>query len=846
MTYNFIKEIYAPFLSDLRTDDSALENFVSPRDNSFILNHNLNALAQILKFMESADNIFILNGFMGSGKTYVADCFLDFISDDVLVFRNSYQEAINLDDVLLSIFRDFSIYNNEKKVILPKVESNIFSEKINNFVKSCNVPMLFIFDSFEINMRSKDTQKDILDFINYLSHFEKVKIVISSRTFRQTDLISNESVRSCTLNPLTIDEMKEYLNENSISGNNYEIDELFKATRGHFLLLELSVLIMQTLKLSLGIFTSEYKNTSKNFLDYLIAKLLSISTERYSKLLTLLTVLRHGVTGGFLVNQYFANEADIGFLFQKHIISEKFGKYYLKDYIKNAYIKNISTATKTKIYKYLIDVYEAELPLKPFDRELFLSRLTMRQEIAYHTKKLEEAEKLFAQTGRTAIGEAAMQSFKYISYARTGGFEPGMENKQSSAYRPQPLVKTQGKAAKFQLSNEDSKLLNASSSEDNISKKMENISNLEFQQEMETQNKSEIDYNAVPQSLEEYIEIAQNYEEAFNFSSAIVYYKKALTYKDDLMYALKEPIIYTKLAICHKKIQDTEEAVKLYEKVYQLYLKDSPDKANEILLSIAQIYSEVYKFDKAKEIYKRILYSPAGVSSKMVVRVYLDLSELEDNNLDIEAAAKYAKKALSEAEKLSDIPLLCECYFKYALSLDDDKNTNLAIKYYLRCIQTSNDVRVNEFLASAYSNLAEISMDGKNISAAKMYYEMSIDADRQLNNHEGLYYSCTKLANLCKKDNPQKAHELLVSALGAAKRLEDISYTVAAYIEIGDFYSEQNQFKQALKSYILVKTLAPVHSEDLQDKINKKINKVKLQLGDVEFLRLMNEIKKKK
>ena len=312
------------------------------------------------------------------------------------------------------------------------------------------------------------------------------------------------------------------------------------------------------------------------------------------------------------------------------------------------------------------------------------------------------------------------------------------------------------------------------------------------------------------------------------------------------MFKLKEPIIYTKLAICYKKIQETDEAIKLYEKVYRLYMKEAPDKANEVLLSIAQIYSEVYKFDKAKDVYKRILYSPEGVSSKMVVRVYLDLSELEDNNLDIESAAKYAKKALSEAEKLSDIPLLCECYFKYALTLDDGKNTNLAIKYYLRCVQTSKDVKVNEFLASAYSNLAEISMDGKNISAAKMYYEMSIDADRELNNHEGLYYSCTKLANLYKKDNIQKAHELLVSALGAARQLEDLSYTVAAYIEIGDFYVDQEQYKQALKSYILVKTLAPQHSEDLQGKLNKKINKVKLQLGDVEFLRLMNEIKRKK
>ena len=844
MNYKFIKEIYMPFLKDLRTDESALENFVAPKDNSFILNHNLSVLAQILKFMESFDNIFIMNGFTGEGKTYVADCFLDFISENVLVFRNSYKEAINLDDVLLSIFRDFSIYQNEKKVILPKVESNIFSEKINAYVKSCNVPMLFIFDSFEINMRSKDTQKDILNFIDYLSHFEKIKIVICSRSFRQSDLLSPESTQSCILNSLKKEEIKIYLSENKIEGNNYEIEELYEATRGHFLLLELSVLVMKTLDMSLSVFSNEYKKTSKNFLDYLISKILSISMERYSKILMLLAILRHGITGGFIVNQYLATENDIGFLLQKHVISEKFGKYYMKDYIKNVYIKTIGISNRIRVHKYIIDVYEAELPQKPFDRELFLSRLTMRQEIAYHTKKIEELEKMFAQSNRNKLGET-LKSFKYISYARTGGFEPGMENKQSSAYRPEPLIKTHGKANRFELSNEDSKLLNASKSSDTLSNKMEKISAYNFEQNI--QNKDMTEAETIPKSLDEFIEIAQNYEEAFNFSSAITYYKKALTYTNDVMFKIKEPIIYTKLAICYKKIQDLNKSINLYEKVYQLYLKEAPDKANETLLSIAKIYSEVYKFDKAKEVYKRILYSQSGISKEMTVRVYLDLSELEDNNLDMEAAVKYAKKALSEAEKLSDISLLCECYFKYALMLDDGQDTNMAIKYYLRCIQTSKNVKVNEYLASSYSNLAEISVDGKNIQAAKMYYEMSIAADKELNNYEGLYYSCIKLANLYRQDNSKKAYELFITALGAAKRLDDITYTVSAYMEIGDFYTEQREFKQALKSYILVKTLAPNNSqEDIQSKVNKKINKIKLQLGDVVFLRMMSEIKKKK
>lgn len=844
MDYNFIKDIFKSVVEGLKTDNSTLESFVSDRENSFILKHNIDALSQILKFLNSSDNIFILNGFMGSGKTYVADCFLDFISEDVLVFRNSYQEAINLDDVLLSMFKDFSIYHNEKKIVLPKVESNIFSEKINAYVKYCNSPMLFIFDSFEINMRSKDTQKDILDFINYLSHFAKVKVIICSRSFKQTDLISADSTVSCSLKSLSNDEMYQYLQENNIKGNKYESEELYKVTRGHYLLLELSVLIMQIMDISLTIFSSEYKKSAKNFLEFLVSKILHISSDKFIKLLLLLTIIRHGVDEDFLVSQRFATVDDIEFLLKKHVISEKFGKYYLKDYIKSEFVKSINTETKIKVHRYLIDVYEAELPLKPFDRELFLSRLTMRQEIAFHTKRIETLEEELEKNGKPRLTET--QGLTYLSYARSSGYESGMEKKQASSKRYIKNIKPRtDKNRRFELSNEDSLLLNATKTEDNVTKQLENISNIELQK---ADNVPEIkNVNEVPDSLDDYIEIAQTYEEAFNFSSAIMYYKKALTYTSDEMFSVKEPIIYTKLAICYKKIQDSDEAVRLYERVYQLYMKDSPDKANEILLSIAQIYSEVYKFDKAKEVYKRILYSPLGVSSAMVVRVYLDLSELEDNNLDVESAIKYAQKALSTAEKMTDVSLLCECYFKYALLLDDTENTDLALKYYLRCVQTSGDVNVNLYLASAYSNLAEISYDSRNMSASKMYYELSIEADKKQNNYEGLYYSYSKLAEIFKSENSEKAYELLHSALSAARKLDDITYAVSVYIEIGDYYFDIDDYKQALKSYVLAKTLAPTHSaEDIHSKINSKMNKIKLRLGDAEFLRLTNEIKKKK
>ncbi len=839
MSYNFIKDILSPVVDELNTDVSALESFIVERDNSFILKHNIYAISQILNFLNSSENIFILNGFMGSGKTYTAECMLDFVNENVLIFKNEYKNALNLDDILLSLFKDFSIYHNEGKIMLPKTESSIFSEKINTFIKYCDAPMLFLFDSFEINTKSKDSQKDILDFINYLSRFEKVKIIICSRSFKPDDLEIQDSTFSYSLTAVSKEEMYDYLEENEITGGNYETEELYKETRGHYLLLEFSVLIMHILNITLTAFSNEYKKATKNFLEFTVSKILSLSAERFIKPLILLSAIRHGITADFLIEQNFAAEDDLNFLLKKHIISEKYGKYYIKDYIKNEFIKTVNIETQIRIHKYLSDVYEAELPLKPFDRALFLSRQTMRQEIAYHTKKIAALEEELAKTGRTALLDK--HELTYMTYTHSRSYK---QQEKTAPRKKRYIDKIRNKSNKnkrFELSDEDSLLLNSISGTDNVSKELEVISR---PQEETVQQEEYTD--KIPCSMDEYIEIAQNYENAFNFSNAITYYKQALTYTNDKNYDKKQPVIYTKLAICYKKIQDTEEAIKLYEKVYSIYFDESSEKANDILLSIAEIYAESYKFDKAKETYNRILYSPIEITDDLKTRVYLDIAELEDNSLNTQDSVKYIQKALSTAEKSSDTKLLSECYFKYALILDDTNNTDLAQKYYLRCIQTSDAPEENTFLSSAYSNLAELSLESGSTAAAKMYYELSVEADKKINNYEGLYYSYTKLANIYKSEDNEQAYEYLVKALSSSKRFDDINYSLAIYIEIGSWYISKGNYKKALKSYILAKNLNPsrMNSDNLAA-INSEINRIKIRVGDIEFSRLMNEIKKK-
>ena len=170
---------------------------------------------------------------------------------------------------------------------------------------------------------------------------------------------------------------------------------------------------------------------------------------------------------------------------------------------------------------------------------------------------------------------------------------------------------------------------------------------------------------------------------------------------------------------------------------------------------------------------------------------------------------------------------------------------DVATKYYLKCVQTSSNLKTNNFISSAYSNLAEIALDTDNYAAAKMYYELSIEADKAQNNNEGLYYSYLKLSQIYQKESPDKTNELLLKALETAKKVDDINYSVSAYIEIAEYYLKIKDYSQALKIFILAKQSANPNSFDgLYVKVIERINTIKNLLSESTFEQIINEMKK--
>lgn len=842
----------------------AIDEEISPQVEE-ILAHDFETFTKLVNFVNSNASLFVLHGFMGSGKSTMVDFLPKITNDDVLCFRINCFESTNLDDVLLSIHTDFVNYHNQRKITLPKVDSTGFTDRINAYLKSINMPMLFIFDS--VNAQKFPLHVEISNFIKHISQIERVKIVVASRNLADSDLSGENNQNYAIIKLCGKEEFIEILNKNDITSDEETYNNAFEATKGHFLYISLLINVIKLLNLNLKSVYNDYSKKKKTIFDFLISKVLTLIPERFFKTLWFLALIRSGVSENFLIKQKLSTPDELAYLEERMLLCREGINIYLKDYVKSTVIETINPQTFKDIHTYLAELYESQLPKKPSERDLIISRSTMRREAAYHKEQA-------AQTIETNTQPQTKQKsldYNYLSYSnsikRDWNFSESSvgsnQQQQKRFVKPAPRglatrINNNLRAKNFELSNEELKLLNQ------LNLKVPNAELIrddretpqydfnprnqlrknQFQnQQKPSQNNFQQEEPAQPtETLVTVMNEASLAEQEFDFERALKIYNKAYSMTEAAGYDEAKPIIMMQTAFCHRKMQNNDEALKCFEIAYKLYCNTNPQNANKALFNMAEIYTETYNHNKAKEMYEAILHSNQKTDLAFNARVLLNLAEIESNNLNIERASVYYNEALSYALNLNDKKLICETCFKFGLAYDDAGSVEKAFKMYSQCIQTSNDYEVNSYISSAYSNIAGIFEEQNLTDKAAKYYELSVKIDEQHENWDGLYFAYSKLATIYQAKSLTFALDYSFKALDAAKKLNDNVYTASTYIQIGDYYYQSNQTKDALKSYLLAKALLlkQPNPENVR-KIDVRINDMKTKLGTATFERIASE-----
>ena len=769
--------------------------------NPFLLENCTKQIEAITKFFNGNSKLLLINGFMGTGKSAILNYSLNLLNDDCIILQYNCFETTMLDDILLNFFEEFKKLTTIGKVNPPKTRSENFTQKINSYFESIDKPVVVVINSLEEIL--KDNKADILDFIKHICSIRNVKVVLISRTFRADNFdIPSEKV---TVLALEKSIFEKYLRSENFKQIGPLSDELYKDTRGYFLYTTLSLKIMKLKQMELIDFLDAFSKSFLSFNDFILREALSLIDPVSGHLFRFLTIMRHPVSIKLLKTLHLYDEDKCNFFIDNLVLSNVDDNLYLQDYYKIIAENSIPENVKIKIHQGCVDLYNTQLPLKPLERDLLLSRQTMRNEIEYHSMFIPQQRPILKanEITPTTVYSGAVEK------------TPEQEIKIETTEQKDEQIKKMS----FIFDEDEFGVL------DTIADSIKNYMTYTDKRKEEDKEDSKL-------SLTELMNKAKQEETAFNYRHAASLYQKALLKNTDDDYYTYLPTIYSKLAFSYQNLSNWYEAQKYFEMAKDFYISTGDtEKICEAKYNIANIFYVTFKKDKAKALLKEI--EKENVSGELKIKTYNLLASLSN---DANTSEKYYEKAVEYSEENVNKLVLAELYYKYASVLEELDNDEGALKYYEKCIGSKVD---SEYMSGALSNIATMYDDMGDSNLALKYFKESLKIDERTGNQNGIYSTSMKLAEIYSAKAPDAALEYYTKALEIAETLNESFYIVSSATALGDFYynrkNDELAYKNYKKAYDLVKDSK---YKDNSEKIRLRIEDIKIRLGEERFKKI--------
>lgn len=804
MKYVFTKEL---------EDKKELEKNITGL-NPFLLENNIKQINKIFAFLQSDKPLLLVNGFLGTGKDKIVTHTLSFKSEDALLLTYNSFETTILDDILLSFFDDFKKLTALNIIQTPKAKSENFTQKITAYFDSIQRPIIIVINSFEEIL--KENKQEILDFIFHLAKYEKIRIVLISRNFNSAGFAEKIEFEKVSILALEKGIFEKYLRANDVKQIGPLSDELYKYTRGYYFYVTLALRIIKLRNLSLVDFLSGFNKSFLSFNDFILREALALVDPVSGHLFRFLTVMRHPVSVKLLQTLHLYNEERINFFVENLVLNREDNYIYLQDYYKIIAQNSITDQIAVKLHKGCVELYNIQLPLKPLDRDLLISRQTMRKEIEYHSMFLPRRSEYISK----AVSGAEFAEFPRVAKTQPAPQEPVSKKETDDKLHKMSFV--------FDSEEVEHAFLN------NIANSIKNF--------ISERTRSKVDdlTEAAKLPLVEILNRAKNEEKNYNYKRAALLYQTALTLENDDDYYTFLPTIYIKLATAYQNLSDWFNSLKYFEQALEFFNSTGDiEKVNSMKWEIAEIYYITFKRDKAKTLLNEILDCNI-VSTNLKVKTYLLLANLSDNSPNL--VFNYYKKSMEILDNTVEKPIRSELFFKFALMLDEKGETELAIRGYKKCIEVDYNPKINTYLSSALSNIATIYDENNNSELAAKYSLESLKIDEMTKNYNGIYVSSMKLAEINSRKDDDKALHYFKKAKACAFELNEPFYIASCDISMGDFYFIRKDNEQALKSYLSAYNVAKTNfSKDNIDKIQQRINDIKVRVGEETFKKYENE-----
>jgi tetratricopeptide (TPR) repeat protein len=512
--------------------------------------------------------------------------------------------------------------------------------------------------------------------------------------------------------------------------------------------------------------------------------------------------------------------------------------YYMKDFFKKIVYASMLDNEKTKIHKYLNELYIREESKKLSERIIPISRRLLHSEQYYHYITLKKLQKEFDILEFKSAGLSAQKvkpTDAVIDYLK-------VRNKPDNAFiEPKREKVLPENDFDIILTEEEKMLLNENISDDTSVSDSPNIEEL-FENPLMKEKFSDSEVNDA-------FNKALQFEQDKNYDLALNSYKKAyeLSQKaSDKSFLAK---ISNSIGGILNNVNKYDESLKYYENSLNIY-KDLNDKKSVSIIysKIANIYKETFKHESALQCYQKLLSMPEeNLEEKLKLEVFSGIAEIYSYREDFENALKYYLEAYEKVKMSDDNKTKSMLLFKIALIYDDLNHSQNALEYYNKSIEKGLIEAPTSHLASSYVNAASIYEETKDKVKAEEYYLKSLDIDSELKNYEDRAQTLSRLASMAlESGNSQKALDYYKQELECAKVSGNPYTQASSYLDLGDFYLSENSFEKAIKTYFSArKSIGKEISTDSREKIDRRLRMILNQIGRESFNAILESLKKK-
>ena len=836
MVYNTpMANIFLKSDGDFELARIELANKIFDADLKFFLQHHYLRIENIYDFLHSDGKILALCGFQASGKTKTIECALNFLPENVCKIVLDCAPSICLDDIMLFIYNRLRDFCDTNKIILKKPSTPDFKDVLNDCLLQLKVPIVIVLNSYEHCM-TEENKQNCANFLNFLYRFPNIKTILSARQLNEKDVVLKDlQIQKFISKSLEYDSMVEFFRQNGFKLSENSAEKIYEYSRGYYGYEAMLVNILKAFSLTVEDFLNEYETKNTDYDSFLIDKLLALVSDNTRNILEFLSILRINFPINTIYSLNFAASEEIEYLQKKNLICEFAGNIYVKDYIKEPVLKETKTYTKFKIHKFLADFFENQLPLKPKDRAVELSRHTMREEIKFHTQYI-KANSISDKPSQSRLPKT-VANMSYISYSRglKDRLSPNMIDMiDNSNYDKSKIIEgsdgtlfeLDSPAIINTLQNLDLKLLKQKNKTLNLNQIQKSEQSEQPEKTKAPQQKPTVKQE---ETVDNILKQADEYTKRKEYQKANKLFEKIVKRINDKK---RQAQIYNIMGDNCKKTNDYTNAIEYLEQAYYIYERlSTKEKCSKLLTDIADLYKDIYQNTKAQNLYFQLL-SENELKPEEYIRCYLGLIDLENLQRKPHIAYDYFGKIFENLEKINNKNLCAEAYFKFALLKDYENKTEDALKYYELSIETSPDAEENTYISSCYSNIASIYEEKNNNDLALINFQKALEIDKKNNNIEGIYYCNSCISKLLQYKNKAEAKMYYLNAIKYATLINDDFYIASSYLNYGDFCDKNGNFETALEQYLKAKNYVGKFSYDENlNIINMRLNDMKIKLG---------------